>query len=222
MVTNGRVGLTMGYQEQLNYCVIWRINFSEIVSTNSRNGVFMKLKDIRANPLADGSCLIQAAVQGSTMTVQRLLDEIGTNYQEWDLELSKAKKSRSNDSNKYSWKLSDMLADKLGIGKDECHIMLLARYGQTAEDNEGNKIIFSVDSKIDVSQMYKYIDVVGNGTVNGKQFTHYRALKGSSEFNTKEMSVFIEGIVSECKEQGIETMTPIEIEQLNEKWRANK
>lgn len=180
----------------------------------------MKLKDIRANPLADGTTMLSIiAERGSNLTVDRLLSEIGTNYQEWELTLSKAKKSRSNDSNKYSWTLSDQLADKLGIGKDECHILMLARYGQTAEDNEGNKIIFSVDSKIDVSTMYRYIDVVGNGVVNGKQFTHYRALKGSSEFNSKEMTIFISGIVSECKEQGIETLTPIELEQLNEKWR---
>jgi hypothetical protein len=44
--------------------------------------------------------------------------------------------------------------------------------------------------------------------------------KGSSEFDTKEMSIFIDGIVSEAKELGIETMTPNEIARLNGLWGA--
>lgn len=46
------------------------------------------------------------------------------------------------------------------------------------------------------------------GTVN-----FYR-IKGSSQYNTREMSRLIDGLVSECKECGIETLTPEELERM--------
>jgi hypothetical protein len=47
--------------------------------------------------------------------------------------------------------------------------------------------------------------------LNGKTFTHYRLIIGSSEYDTKQMAQFIDGIVSEAKELGIETLTPAEL-----------
>ena len=38
--------------------------------------------------------------------------------------------------------------------------------------------------------------------------------KGSSEFDSKEMSIFIDGIIEHCEEQGIPTLTKDEIERL--------
>ena len=58
----------------------------------------------------------------------------------------------------------------------------------------------------------------GVGYVEGKKFIHYRAIKGTSEYSTKEMSVFLDGIISECQEVGIETDTPEQIARYKEAW----
>ena len=52
---------------------------------------------------------------------------------------------------------------------------------------------------------------------NGK-FVSYLMIKGSSQYNTEEMAHFIDGVVSECKELGIDTITPTEIKQMKERW----
>ena len=39
-------------------------------------------------------------------------------------------------------------------------------------------------------------------------------LRGSSDYDTKEMSVLINGLVEECKEQGIETIPPDELRRI--------
>ena len=52
----------------------------------------------------------------------------------------------------------------------------------------------------------------------GDSYTGYAMIKGSSEYDTGEMSRFIDGVISECKELGIQTMTPDEIEELKQKW----
>ena len=54
--------------------------------------------------------------------------------------------------------------------------------------------------------------------IDGKKFIHYRAIKGTSEYSTKEMSVFLDGIVSECREVGIQTDTPEMIARYKEAW----
>lgn len=48
-----------------------------------------------------------------------------------------------------------------------------------------------------------------------KKFTHYKVYKGSSEMNSKEFSILLDGLVSECNEQSIATLTKSEREQLH-------
>ena len=47
-------------------------------------------------------------------------------------------------------------------------------------------------------------------------------IKGSSEYDTKEMSHFVNIIVEKAKELGIDTMTPEEIRKMNERWGLSK
>ena len=42
----------------------------------------------------------------------------------------------------------------------------------------------------------------------------YIMLRGSSSYDTKEMARLIDGLVSECKEVGIETLPPDEVERM--------
>ena len=47
-------------------------------------------------------------------------------------------------------------------------------------------------------------------------------LRGSSTYNTEEMSKLIDGLVSECKEQGIETLPPEELERMMQAYEQNR
>ena len=134
------------------------------------------------------------------------------------VKIEPVKRKRSLNSNAYAWVLMTEIANVLRSDKDEIYVEMLKRYGQIAEDKDGNKIVFSVRSDIDATSFYKYLERIGTGTVNGTEFTHYRALKGSSEFDTHEMSIFIDGIVSEAKNLGIETLPPDEVARMNAAW----
>ena len=54
-----------------------------------------------------------------------------------------------------------------------------------------------------------------------KKFTHYKIYKGSSEYDSREMAILIDGVISEAKEMGIETMTPQELERLKKSWNQS-
>ena len=60
----------------------------------------------------------------------------------------------------------------------------------------------------------------GSKTEDGKELIFYKIFRGSSTYDTKEMSLLIDGTVSECKEQGIETLPPEELERMLAKWKV--
>ena len=127
------------------------------------------------------------------------------------IEAKPFRKKRSLNANAYAWKLITDIADVLRASKDEIYLQMLKRYGQSE--------LISVLSNIDVSKYVKYYEEAGESTLNGKTFTHYRVFKGSSEFDTREMAVLIDGIVSEAKELNIPTETPDEIERIKSLWQ---
>lgn len=121
-------------------------------------------------------------------------------------EVREYKSKRSLTQNAYFWILCNEIGNALKISKDEVHLRMLKEYGQSE--------VFSIRSDIDVSRYLKYYEEIGRGKVNGKEFTHYRVFKGSSEMDSLEMSILIDGTVSEAAQLGIPTLTPAEIARL--------
>ena len=136
----------------------------------------------------------------------------------WLLEQDKEKKyevkeyseKRGLKANCYYWELVNQLGNVLKISKEELHFLLLQRYGQSE--------IVSVLATINVKPYFKYYVEAGESILNGKTFKHYKVYKGSSEMSKKEMSILIDGLVSECQEAEIETKPKKEIESLLKEW----
>ena len=126
--------------------------------------------------------------------------------QEKIFEIKEKKKKRSLSQNAYAWELITQIGNILRKSKEEVYLEMLRDYGQ-------NEIV-SILSSINPEGYFKYYEEIGTGVVNDKEFTHYKIFKGSSEFDSKEMTIFIDGIINECKELGIETMTPEQISAL--------
>lgn len=121
------------------------------------------------------------------------------------------RKHRSNNANAFCWALCNEIANVLRTDKDTVYLTMLKRYGQSA--------VISVRSDIPFGGYLKYYETEGESVLNGKPFTHYKVFKGSSEYDTREMSVFLDGIVSEAKDLGIPVLTERELSLLKEDWR---
>ena len=127
-------------------------------------------------------------------------------------EVKEHKERRSLNANAYAWLLITKIADAMRSSKDEIYLLMLKRYGQSE--------IVSVLSSINVTGYFKYFEEIGTGTVQGKEFTHIKIYKGSSEYDTKEMAILIDGIVSEAKLLDIETLPPEEVERMKRTWNV--
>jgi len=125
-------------------------------------------------------------------------------------ELKEYKEKRSLNANNYYWQLVTELGNALKMDKEDLHFLLLQKYGQSE--------MISVVADVDMKNYLKYYAEAGESNLNGKTFKHYKVYKGSSEMDSKEMSILINGLVEECHIQGIETKTPAEISSLLERW----
>lgn len=126
------------------------------------------------------------------------------------IEVKPYREKRSLNANAYAWVLIGKIADKIRAGKDEVYLKCLKRYGQSE--------LVSVLSTVPAQHYFKYYEEAGESTLNGKDFTHYRVFKGSSEFDTSEMAIFIDGVCSEARELNISTETPEEIARMKALW----
>ena len=121
-------------------------------------------------------------------------------------EIKEKREKRSLSQNSYAWELITKIGNVLRKSKEEVYLQMLKDYGQSE--------IVSILSSIEPKGYFKYYEKIGTGIVNSKEFTHYKIFKGSSEFDSKEMTILIDGIIQECKQLGIETLTPDEISKL--------
>lgn len=121
-------------------------------------------------------------------------------------EIKEKKKKRSLTANSYYWSLLNQLASVMRMDNQECHFLMLKRYGQYE--------VVSIRSDVSLHSYFKYYEEIGKGTVNGKEFTHYKIYKGSSQMDSKEFAILLDGVRSECEEVGIPTLTKTEVERL--------
>lgn len=128
----------------------------------------------------------------------------------YDVKIDKHREKRSLNANAYLWKLVTEIGNVLNKSKEEVYLQMLIDYGQSE--------MVSILSEIDVKGYFKYYKLAGTSLLNGKEFNHYKIYKGSSEYDTKEMSILLNGVVQEAKNLGIKTKDDIELERLVEEW----
>lgn len=125
-------------------------------------------------------------------------------------ELKEHKKKRSLNANAYYWVLINKIASTLNQSKEFIHLCMLKQYGETYS--------LLLPEEQSINGLIKYYEKESTIQKNNKKYNHYKAYLPSSEMNTKQMSVLIDGVVAEAKDIGIETLTPDELTELKQNW----
>lgn len=125
----------------------------------------------------------------------------------------KHREKRSLDSNAYAWVLMQKIAEAVNSDKWSIYLECLKKYSRSF-----SHVIVKPEAVEKMKELYRTCVDLGEISVNGITGHQLQVYYGSSTFNTKEMSVFIDGIVSECKGLGIETLAPEELERMMAQW----
>lgn len=127
-----------------------------------------------------------------------VLDNVAKLSGEVDVTIKGLRAKRSKNANDYFWEIVGQMADKLRATKEEIYFEQLKKYGQS--------ITVTVKDGVDLSRAgFKYYEKLQDGLKNGTKFVAYRVFIGSSQYNSKEMSILIDGTVQDAKDLGIQT-----------------
>lgn len=125
------------------------------------------------------------------------------------------KEKRSLNANAYAWVLIGKIADVIGNTKEEVYREYIKHkgiYRIVTIAKEAAPTFMKVWSEKGLGWLCEISETRIAGLVD------VVAYYGTSSYNTKQMANFIDYIVQEAKEQGIETLPPEEIERLKSLW----
>ena len=138
----------------------------------------------------------------------------------YDIKLEKHHNKRGPQANKYAWELMTQISRAVIKSKEEIYQRMLSDYGVLKTDEDDNYIIGFFDKNANLNRIGSYWKFIEYVTVNNEVKKKCMLLKGSSEYNTKEMSDFIKGIEQEARALDIETLSDIEFRQMMEAYEG--
>ena len=138
----------------------------------------------------------------------------------YELEIKEKKKKRSLDANAYCWVLLVQLSKVLRIPPESLYKEFIRKSSNYTVMTLKTQAVAKFSEKWQSNGIGWFIVDLGESKFEG--FSHIRAYHGSSSYDTKEMSLLLDEIVYECKENGIETATGSELALLKENWNENK
>ena len=136
------------------------------------------------------------------------------------ISLKKWREKRSLSSNQYLWVLCGKIADKLNetlqydkYTKDDIYDDKIKEYGRYT-------VVGMVEPAVEeFKKQWKLVEEIDRKESGNKTLVTLICYRGSSTYDSKEMSQLIDGVVSDCIELGIETKTPDELEKMKELWK---
>lgn len=134
-------------------------------------------------------------------------------------ELEPHHEKRSLKANSYYQVLVDKIAEAVKLPRDEVHARLLNDYGtfEYMSDNSPKWVILPENEPLPKDGYY--FDTRAKVSVTGQNSgvgigRAYIVIKGSHEYDAKEMKRLLDGTIQEAQNLGIETRTPAEIDQM--------
>lgn len=173
----------------------------------------MKCRINRLIPDGNGHFLLELAVRDD---IRSKVDELLGKDLECEIKPVRGKK-RSLDANAYCWVLLDKLSEKLKIPKIDLYRHYIPLVGETSDLYK--LPIIAVDDFEQAWCKDKLGRMIERLPVYEADYQTIIVYFSSSDFDTRQMSRFLDLIIEDCKEQGIETMTPEEINKMKDLWR---
>lgn len=151
-----------------------------------------------------------------TSGASRLCDQM-EDGKDYKVVITQHRKKRSLDANAYAWVLIDKLAAKLDRTKADIYRQYIREIGGVSETvcvlEKAAEKLMDGWAKNGIGWQSDTIPSKIDGCVNVILYF------GSSTYDSAQMSRLIDMIVQDCKEQGIETMTPQELDAVKERWQ---
>ena len=163
----------------------------------------MRIRHIEAKPLGASLTHISISVSGDRTEifkeVSKVIDGLkaepnGDMKRPYDLILKPYYESKSDPQLGAIWAKIGLIAEALETSKEEVYEICIKRYGQ------GIILRTNEDGLKDIKRAYRYVEIREEREDN----TYFvQAWRGLSTYDTREAKILLDGILSECKEIGV-------------------
>lgn len=170
----------------------------------------MNIKNADMRIKLDGDVELLLTVNADKNHIGELIRK--ANEKPYTVEIAPLKKKRSLDANSALWQMLTKMAEVLHTTKDELYLEMLARYGVFTH------IVVKPNVVERVKDEWRTVRELGEVTINGKTGIQLQCFFGSSTYDSKEFSVLLDGVISEAKELGIETLSQSEADRMIKEW----
>ena len=131
-----------------------------------------------------------------------------------DIKISKHREKRSKQANAYCWELLTKISEIIGSTKEDVYREYICQKGIYREITINNDAVNTFTHLWQERGLGWICEPFEKGEKESIIYAYY----GSSSYNTKQMSDFIDYVVQEAKGLGIPTETPDEIAKMKAMW----
>ena len=171
----------------------------------------MKIKSVKAEASYEGIILTAIVPKSENKAVEKILEIDDKNIGKYELTIEKRKQRRSLTANGYLWVLLGKMAAVLKTTKEEVYrnyIINTSAFMVSTINIDEMEFWQNCWADRGIGWLSEPLNINGDGTID--MVNYY----GSSVYSTEEMAHLIDLVVQDCKDLGIETMPPEEIERL--------
>lgn len=137
------------------------------------------------------------------------------NLEKLSIEAKQYRAKRSLDANALLWVCLSEIAVALRTDKWDVYLTMLKRYGKYTYICVKPNIVDAVKAQ------WRECEEIGSININGQEAVQLLCYFGSSTYDTKEMSVLIDGVISEMKEMGLQAPESKEVRRAMEEYEKH-
>lgn len=130
-------------------------------------------------------------------------------------EIKQYRKQRSRNANALLWEILGQMASILHTDKDSLYLLMLERYGIFTHVVVKPNVVERVKAE------WRTVRELGEVTINGQTGVQLQCYFGSHSYDSKEFSVLLNGVISEAKEIGVDTISESEKDLLLRSWTGS-
>ena len=133
-----------------------------------------------------------------------------------DVEVKKHREKRSLDANAYMWVLLDKLSIKLGSTKEEVYMHFIRTVG-ASDILECREEAYPM-----LKASFKDTEIIDEWFTGETHILQVRCYYGTHLYDTEQFSRFLDEVILECRDQGIDTAMPEEKERMMQLWEQHR
>lgn len=132
-----------------------------------------------------------------------------------DVTLKVHREKRSKDANALLWACIGDIARETEVDKWDVYLNLLRRYGKFTY------IVVKPDAAEAVRKQWRESEIIGEIDIHGTKGVQMLCYYGSSTYDTKEMSVLLNGTISEMETLNLQRPASSDMRRAMEEWEKN-